>query len=201
VRSLPRLAEALRRCKRLPEAERCAREVVQIHAAHPEWDDRDRRHAQWFLARTLDDAGRTSEAIESLGDFVAYGRSQPRAATKIASLEMLAWMLLKQGAANASDAELLMRECLALCEASRPDGEPRAWEADAALAATPPPGESHGGPCRADRNDDGLVNSQDFFDFVAAFFAGQVRADFNVDGALNSQDFFDFLAAFFAGCP
>jgi len=26
-------------------------------------------------------------------------------------------------------------------------------------------------------------------------------ADFNHDGSVNSQDFFDFVAAFFAGCP
>ncbi len=53
--------------------------------------------------------------------------------------------------------------------------------------------------CPADFNCDGAVNSQDFFDFLSAFFAG--NADFNHDGATNSQDFFDFLAAFFAGCP
>jgi hypothetical protein len=51
--------------------------------------------------------------------------------------------------------------------------------------------------CRADYNCDGGVSSQDFFDFLAAFFGG--NADFNVDGATNSQDFFDFLAAFFSG--
>jgi hypothetical protein len=27
------------------------------------------------------------------------------------------------------------------------------------------------------------------------------QADFNHSGAVNSQDFFDFLNAFFAGCP
>jgi len=37
-----------------------------------------------------------------------------------------------------------------------------------------------------------------FFDFLTAFFA--LDADFNGDGATNSQDFFDFLAAFLAGC-
>jgi hypothetical protein len=58
-----------------------------------------------------------------------------------------------------------------------------------------------GGPvCPSDFNADGAVNSQDFFDFLNAFFAFRPDADFNADGAVNSQDFFDFLTAFFAGC-
>ncbi|MGE3108850.1 MAG: GC-type dockerin domain-anchored protein [Phycisphaerales bacterium] len=55
--------------------------------------------------------------------------------------------------------------------------------------------------CSADFNADGFVNSQDFFDFLAAFFAAAPSADFNHDTFINSQDFFDFLAAFFSGCP
>ncbi|MBC7770908.1 MAG: hypothetical protein H7210_00300 [Pyrinomonadaceae bacterium] len=54
--------------------------------------------------------------------------------------------------------------------------------------------------CAADVNCDAAVNSQDFFDFLSAFFANDLDADFNADGAINSPDFFDFLAAFFAGC-
>ncbi len=54
--------------------------------------------------------------------------------------------------------------------------------------------------CGADFNADNAVNSQDFFDFLNAFFAGLPGADFNGDAAVNSQDFFDFLNAFFAGC-
>jgi hypothetical protein len=49
----------------------------------------------------------------------------------------------------------------------------------------------------ADFNADGVVNSQDLFDFLVAFFGGD--ADFNRDGTTNSQDFFDYLVAFFRG--
>jgi probable HAF family extracellular repeat protein len=52
--------------------------------------------------------------------------------------------------------------------------------------------------CAADFNCDGTTNSQDFFDFLNAFFNGS--ADFNADGVTNSQDFFDYLNVFFSGC-
>jgi CubicO group peptidase (beta-lactamase class C family) len=53
-------------------------------------------------------------------------------------------------------------------------------------------------PCTADFNADGDLNSQDFFDFLIGFFAGE--GDFDHDGATDSQDFFDFVVAFFQGC-
>jgi hypothetical protein len=54
--------------------------------------------------------------------------------------------------------------------------------------------------CRTDLTCDGFVNSQDFFDFLTAFFALGPLADFNIDGFINSQDFFDFLNDFFNPC-
>ncbi len=52
--------------------------------------------------------------------------------------------------------------------------------------------------CACDVDGSGAVNSQDFFDFITAFFSGD--ADFNESGFTDSQDFFDFLLCFFAGC-
>lgn len=54
--------------------------------------------------------------------------------------------------------------------------------------------------CAADFNHDDVLNSQDFFDFLSAFFATSAPADFNDDGAVNSQDFFDYVEALFSGC-
>jgi len=52
--------------------------------------------------------------------------------------------------------------------------------------------------CPADLDMSGEVTSQDFFNFLTAYFAGE--ADFNGLDGTDSQDFFDFLTAFFTGC-
>lgn len=54
--------------------------------------------------------------------------------------------------------------------------------------------------CRADFDNSGSIDSQDFFGFLDSFFIGAPAADFNADALINSQDFFDFLGAFFADC-
>ena len=55
--------------------------------------------------------------------------------------------------------------------------------------------------CYADYNCDGVINSQDFFDFIGDLMASNSRVDYiNHDGYINSQDYFDFIQAFFAGC-
>jgi hypothetical protein len=56
------------------------------------------------------------------------------------------------------------------------------------------------GSCPADFNLDGVQNTQDYFDFVNAYFASAPSADFDHSGVVDSTDFFAFLTAFFAGC-
>ncbi len=55
--------------------------------------------------------------------------------------------------------------------------------------------------CPCDFNCFGGVDSQDFFDFLTAFFASDPRADINMRDGVNSQDFFDFLRCFFEPLP
>jgi hypothetical protein len=55
-----------------------------------------------------------------------------------------------------------------------------------------------GPACACDWNEDAMLNSQDYFDFLTDFFTG--AADLNQDGLTNSQDYFDFLICFFSGC-
>jgi hypothetical protein len=60
-------------------------------------------------------------------------------------------------------------------------------------------GECADTSCPCDWNGSGSVDSQDFFDFLGAFFLG--HGDFNRSGGTDSQDFFDFLACFFGRPP
>lgn len=55
-------------------------------------------------------------------------------------------------------------------------------------------------PCTADFNHNGVLEPQDIFDFLNAWFALDPRADFNHIGGFSAQDIFDFLSAWFAGC-
>jgi len=68
-----KLAEALRRASRLPEAEVNASEAVRMFRTHPEWDlTAGRAGSEWFLAHILVDTGRTAEAIDSLRQAVVH---------------------------------------------------------------------------------------------------------------------------------
>lgn len=54
--------------------------------------------------------------------------------------------------------------------------------------------------CPVDIDRSGIVSSNDIFEFLALYFAGDPRADFNRSGAADAGDLFSFLNAFFEGC-
>ncbi len=55
--------------------------------------------------------------------------------------------------------------------------------------------------CPADFDCNGLVEVDDIFAFLNAWFAGDLRADVDGLGGVDIQDIFEFLNAWFAGCP
>lgn len=56
------------------------------------------------------------------------------------------------------------------------------------------------GLCRADFNEDGIVNTLDFLAFLNAYNDADPSADFNEDGTINTLDFIAFLNAYNEGC-
>ncbi|MCC6426860.1 MAG: EF-hand domain-containing protein [Phycisphaerales bacterium] len=54
--------------------------------------------------------------------------------------------------------------------------------------------------CKADFNQSGFVDLEDYSDFVEAFEAGTDDADFDESGFVDLEDFHDFVVAFEAGC-
>lgn len=57
-----------------------------------------------------------------------------------------------------------------------------------------------GGPCHADLDCSGELNTQDIYMYIDAWFEKNLRADYNNDAALDIQDLFEFLSAWFQGC-
>ncbi len=57
-------------------------------------------------------------------------------------------------------------------------------------------------PCvTADFDHSGIINIDDLFAFLGAWFASGPGADFNSSGGIEVQDIFDFLTAWFINCP
>ena len=54
--------------------------------------------------------------------------------------------------------------------------------------------------CFADFNNDGVVDSFDYLDFLLPFSVGYGTADINTDGVVDFFDYLDFVAAMSAGC-
>jgi hypothetical protein len=61
------------------------------------------------------------------------------------------------------------------------------------------PNDFHTPCCIADFNKDSVINSQDIFDFLNAWFSNDSASDLNGDG-VSVQDIFDFLNAWLGGC-
>ena len=54
--------------------------------------------------------------------------------------------------------------------------------------------------CRADYNDDGTVNTQDFLAYLNAWAAGNLAADWDLNGVINTVDLLGFLNDWTSGC-
>jgi hypothetical protein len=68
----------------------------------------------------------------------------------------------------------------------------------AALPATCVPGT---GACRADFDNSGAVDVQDYLAYLRAYAVADPRADIDSSGRVTVQDFLAYLQLYSAGCP
>jgi tetratricopeptide (TPR) repeat protein len=127
--SLHTLAETLRRSGRLAEAERYAKEAVELARAHPEWghDILARSNGEWFLSQILQEAGRADESVTWLRGFVQsadqFFADEPD--LRVSARLMLGWAHLKRAeAGDAETAESLFQDCRDICKT----GDVRDWQ-------------------------------------------------------------------------
>jgi hypothetical protein len=68
------------------------------------------------------------------------------------------------------------------------------------LASAPCPGAGPGACSRADWNEDGVIDFNDFLAFLNDYNADDPCADLNADGTIDFNDFLEFLNIYNAGC-
>jgi hypothetical protein len=146
----------------------------------------------WFFDQAPNDPGNGVEAQAELGVFL--GSELNDFARTGASLNVVEAIVSTQSLLNGGFGDITGRRLTSITFSDR-----TSLTADYAIIAASVRDPSITCPC--DWNHANGVNSQDFFDFLNDFFAG--NADFNHMDGTNSQDFFDFLNCFFmppAGC-
>src|SRR5262249_5987410 len=127
------LGETFRRSNRPLDAERYMRDALAMYRAHPQWDPNfGHAECEWYLARLLQDTGRSGEAIASLrAGMLCVSQQNPDPDERLCFLEELAVLLLKQtDSDSAADTVSLMREALVTFDKAAPLGRVRPWLRD-----------------------------------------------------------------------
>jgi tetratricopeptide (TPR) repeat protein len=127
---LHNLADAVRAQGRLPEAERLARESLDMCESHPEWGLNEYRRGAGVLFKILVDANRPAEAAGVLSLMIdMHRRTEPSDDSGLAStLSKYGQLLAKLGSPEgAAQAEPFLRECLEIRTRLLPDDHPQVW--------------------------------------------------------------------------
>jgi tetratricopeptide (TPR) repeat protein len=121
------LADCLRATHRLPEAERLARDAVALYRELADEQVLEHQHAVFILARTLEQSGKSDEAISARREFLASCGTvlPPGHAERRHTLAPLALALLERR--QFTEAEPILRELLSIREQTLELGSPEFW--------------------------------------------------------------------------